>query len=218
MLVVGYVRLSKEGNGHGIAAQRHAVEDYCKRRGFELLRIEEDNGASGRSTKKRPGLAAAIEACQSEGCTAIVATRVDRLARSSLDFHRIVEQVRGVGATILFTEQEGFSLDTPEGKMLVGILATFAAFEADLISARVKASLEVVRRKGSKSGKPIGNPNFVRVPVKLEKRIQKMRGQGMSLRAIADQLESEGVPTMRGGRWQAQTVANIVKRSAPPTD
>ena len=175
MNVIGYVRLSKAEAGHGLSVQRRAIEDHCARRGLELVRIEEDNGASGRSTRKRPGLARALEAMASEGCGAIIATRVDRLARSSLDFHRIVEQIQRAGATVLFSEQESFSLDTPEGRMLVGILASFAAFEADLISARTKAALEVVRKNGSRSGRPIGNPTFRSVPPAVSTLIRELR-------------------------------------------
>ena len=75
-----------------------------------------DDGASGRSTRNRPGLAACIEAVRTKQAHKIVATRVDRLARSSLDFHKIVEQVQKAGATILFSEQESLSLDSPEGR------------------------------------------------------------------------------------------------------
>jgi DNA invertase Pin-like site-specific DNA recombinase len=214
MRVVGYARLSKAEAGHGLSVQRSAIEDYCARRGLELGRVLEDNGASGRSTRKRPGLAAALEACRSEGCGAIVATRVDRLARSSLDFHRIVEQVQKAGATLLFSEQESFSLDTPEGRMLVGILASFAAFEADLISARTKAALAVVKKRGSKSGKPIGNPRFQRVPPAVALLIRKLRSEGQSYRAIAEELNERGFPTAQGGQcWRAQTVLNIAKRT-----
>jgi len=215
MQVVGYVRLSKsETNGHGLEVQRNALEGYCSRRGFELLRIEEDDGASGRSTRKRPGLARALEALRSEGCGAIVSTRVDRLARSSLDFHRIVEDVQRANATVLFSEQESFSLDTPEGRMLVGILASFAAFEADLISARTKAALAVVKKNGSKSGRPIGNPKFGRISSEIEAQIVELRAARMSYRSIAETLNSEQVPTVQGGeRWHAQTVSNIVRRA-----
>src|SRR6187551_2117409 len=108
MQVVGYARLSKAEGGHGLDVQHRAIEHFCERRGYELLRIEEDGGASGRSTRKRPGLQRALEACRSEGCAAIVATRVDRLARSSLDFHRIIEDVQKAGATVVFSEQEAF--------------------------------------------------------------------------------------------------------------
>ena len=213
MRVVGYARLSKAEGGHGLEVQRRALEQFCERRGFVLLRIEEDDGASGRSTRKRPALARTLAALRDEGCSAIVATRVDRLARSSLDFHQIVEQIQKANATVLFSEQESFSLDTPEGRMLVGILASFAAFEADLISARTKAALAVVRRDGSRSGKPIGNPSFRPVPPAVAAVIRELRSEGRSYGAIAETLNERGFPTTRGGRcWHSQTVANVCKR------
>jgi DNA invertase Pin-like site-specific DNA recombinase len=210
--VIGYARLSKLEEGHGLSVQHRALEEYCQRRDLELVRIEEDNGASGRSTRKRPGLARALEACRSEGCTAIVSTRVDRLARSSLDFHRIVEELQKAGATALFSEQDYFSLDTPEGRMLVGILASFAAFEADLISARTKAALAVVKKNGSRSGRPIGNPSFRPVPAPVRALICELRSEGMSYTSIASELNRKEIPTAQGGKqWHPQTVSNVVR-------
>jgi DNA invertase Pin-like site-specific DNA recombinase len=215
MRVVGYIRLSKAEEGHGLSVQRRAIEDYCERRGYQLLKVFEDNGASGRSTRKRPGLAAAIEACSRRDVGGIVATRVDRLARSSLDFHRIVESVQKASGTILFSEQETFSLDTPEGRMLASILASFAAFEADLISARTKAALAVVRRNGSKSGRKIGNPTFRSVPPTVTALIHELRSEGNSYRRIASTLNERGFPTAQGGKqWHAQTVANVIGRAS----
>jgi DNA invertase Pin-like site-specific DNA recombinase len=214
MKVVGYVRLSKAEEGHGLSVQRQALENYCQRRGYELVEVFEDNGASGRSTRKRPGLAAAVEACSRRDVGGIVATRVDRLARSSLDFHRIVEQVQKASGTILFSEQETFSLDTPEGRMLASILASFAAFEADLISARTKAALAVVRKNGSKSGRAIGNPGFRPVTPAVAGLICELRSEGMSYAKIAESLNEKGVPTAQNGkRWHAQTVANVAGRT-----
>jgi DNA invertase Pin-like site-specific DNA recombinase len=211
--VVGYLRISKAEGGHGLAVQRRAIEDFCQRRGFELLRVEEDDGASGRSTRKRPGLARALDTCRSEGARAIVATRVDRLARSSLDFHKIIEQVQKAGATLYFSEQQSFSLDTPEGRMLSSILASFAAFEADLISARTKAALRVVKQNGSRSGRPIGNPSFRPVRGPVVALIRDLRTEGMSYRRIAVELNARQVPTAQGGSaWHAQTVRGILKR------
>jgi DNA invertase Pin-like site-specific DNA recombinase len=213
MNVCGYVRLSKAEEGHGLSVQRQAIEAFCKRRGFLLVDMYQDNGASGRSTRKRPGLARALEACRSGEAAAVISTRVDRLARSSLDFHRIVEQLQKAGATALFTEQESFSLDTPEGRMLVGILASFAAFEADLISARTKAALAVVRRNGSRSGRPIGNPTFQCVSTETGARILELREAGLSYGRIAEALNADRIPTVQGGKcWHAQTISNIVRR------
>ena len=98
--------------------------------------------------------------------------------------------------------------------MLVGILASFAAFEADLISARTKAALEVVRRNGSRSGRPIGNPAFRAVPRAVSARIHELRLQGLSYRRIAETLNAENVPRMQGGKaWHAQTVSNVCRRA-----
>jgi DNA invertase Pin-like site-specific DNA recombinase len=212
--VIGYARLSKAEGGHGLDTQRAAIEAFCRSRGHVLVRIEEDDGASGRSTRKRPGLARALEACQSKEAEAILATRVDRLARSSLDFHRIIEGVTRAKATVLFTEQESFSLDTPEGRMLVGILASFAQFEADLISARTKAALRFVKENGSRSGRPIGNPSFHGVGDDLACRITALRADGLTYSAIAKRLTEDGTPTVQGGKkWHPATVRNVVMRS-----
>lgn len=60
-----YLRLSKADDGHGIDVQRASLERFCERRGLELVGAHVDDGASGRSTRKRPGLAACIEAIRS---------------------------------------------------------------------------------------------------------------------------------------------------------
>lgn len=211
---IAYLRLSKAEDGHGIDVQRESLERFCERRGLTLVGVYVDDGASGRSTRKRPGLAACIETVRSGEASAIVATRVDRLARSSLDFHKIIDAVQRAGGTLLFSEQESLSLDSPEGRMLVSILSSFAAFEADLISARTKAALAHVKRNGSRSGRPIGNPNFVSIDEVTAGRILGLRATGLSYRRIAEQLNEEAVPTAQGGRWHARTVFNIVAR--PP--
>jgi DNA invertase Pin-like site-specific DNA recombinase len=213
---VAYLRLSKAEDGHGIEVQRTSLERFCERRELELVGSFVDDGASGRTTRKRPGLAACLEAVRTKEAHAILCTRVDRLARSSLDFHKIVEQVQKAGGTILFSEQESLSLDSPEGRMLVSILSSFAAFEADLCSVRTKRALEHVKMHGSKSGRPIGNPRFVSVSAEAGARILELRGNGLSYRRVAEELNRENVPTAQGGRWHARTVWNIVSRISSP--
>lgn len=211
---VGYLRLSKAEMGHGIDVQHASLADFCERRGYSMTGWHIDDGVSGRSTRKRPGLAACIEMISGGAAQALVATRVDRLARSSLDFHRIVDEVTRARGTVLFSEQESFSLDTPEGKMLAGILASFAAFEADLISARTKAALAVVRRSGSRSGRPIGNPHFRRCPESVAVLIRELRAEGRSYAAIARELDSRGVPTVQGGSgWGHAAVRGVALRA-----
>src|SRR3954452_15774458 len=84
--VIGYVRIApREGSRSrpGLDAQRAMVEAECERRGWRLLRVEEDV-RSGR-TLHRPGLAAALEACRSGEAAAIVVSRLDQQQYSLLD-------------------------------------------------------------------------------------------------------------------------------------
>jgi DNA invertase Pin-like site-specific DNA recombinase len=206
--VIGYVRLSRAGNGHGLDVQCRTIHEYCERQDWTLLRVESDEAASGRSTRKRPALTRAVESCSSGEADAIVSSRVDRLARSSLDFARLIEQAQKRGFNLICAEQ-GFDLRTPEGKLLANILAGFAEFEADLISARTRAGLEGARLKGNYAG----NPSFGRVPDDVRARIRDLRKSGLGLERIAATLTAEEVPTVRGGRWTKGTIARIVSTS-----
>jgi DNA invertase Pin-like site-specific DNA recombinase len=124
-----------------------------------------------------------------------------------------VEQVQKAGATILFSEQESLSLDSPEGRMLVSILSSFAAFEADMISARTKAALQHVQAHGSKSGRPVGNPSCRRCPEPVAALIRQLRDQGDSFSRIAAELNERGIPTVQGAAsWRHGAVRNILLR------
>jgi hypothetical protein len=47
----------------------------------------------------------------------------------------------------------------------------------------------------------------------VERRIMRLHGKKMSLRAIARELNEEGVPTTLGGReWYPATISNVIKR------
>lgn len=212
--LVGYVRLSKSNAaGHGLDVQRQAIENYCARHACSLLRIEADDGASGRSTKGRPGFSAALDACRSGEADGVVAAKLDRLTRSLLDFAALVEDAQKHSYAVIVIDQ-AFDLGTPSGEAMAGMLAVFAQWERRTISERTRNALALVKENGSRSGRPIGNANpSWRAPVSLERRIKAMRETGMTLRAIAEALEREGVATMRGGRWQAETVRVIAKRA-----
>lgn len=67
-------------NGVGLDAQREAIEAEAERRGWQLVRIEEDR-LSGKSLN-RPGLTRALKACKSGEVSGIVVAKLDRLSRS----------------------------------------------------------------------------------------------------------------------------------------
>jgi DNA invertase Pin-like site-specific DNA recombinase len=96
MRVVGYIRVSTEEQGDsraGLEAQRSAIEVETGRRCWDLVSIEQDI-ASGKTTVKRPGLAAALAAVQTGAADGLIVAKLDRLSRSLLDFAGILEQSR----------------------------------------------------------------------------------------------------------------------------
>jgi DNA invertase Pin-like site-specific DNA recombinase len=201
MKMIGYVRVSTQeqgGSGAGLAAQRKAIEALCESRSWELARFERDV-MSGSTTRRRPGLARALESCASGEVDGLIVAKLDRLSRSLLDFSMLVEQAQ-VGEWTLVSAGEGFDLSTSHGRMVASMLATFAAFERDLISERTKAALAVKRAEGVRLGRPSVLDDEVR------KRIIDLRSEGLSLQAIAVLLNEDGVQGAHGGRWHPTSV------------
>ena len=93
--------------------------------------------------------------------------------------------------------------------------------ERTFISARTKAALREAKAKGVQLGglrDATGKRNEV-VQANAKARAWKVSGivlplrkQGATLRDIADTLNASGVPTARGGQWQASQVQRIIQR------
>lgn len=209
--VVGYVRVSTEeqaDTGLGLGAQRAAIVEEARRRGWDLVAIHEDAGATGKSMDNRPALAEALEAVQSGDVEALVVAKLDRLSRSLLDFASLMEQSHRQGWALIALDL-GVDTTTPAGEMIANVMATFAQFERRLIGERTKGALAVRKAQGVKLGRPRTMPD------EIVERIRRQKGEGLSLVAIARGLDADGIPTARGGaRWYASTVKAVVNAGA----
>jgi DNA invertase Pin-like site-specific DNA recombinase len=89
------------------------------------------------------------------------------------------------------------------------VLATFGQFERRLISERTREALAAKKASGVRLGRP---PT---VPLSVVRRIKRLRDRGLSLRAIAEELNESGVPTGQGGKqWYAATLRGVLARWA----
>jgi DNA invertase Pin-like site-specific DNA recombinase len=142
--LVGYARCSTAGQD--LTAQRQTLRDL----GVDKDRIYLDKGLTGRN-RDRPGLAQALAAVR-DGDTLVV-PKLDRLARSVPDARAIADEIEQRGARL----QLGASVYDPRdpmGKMFFNVLATFAEFEADLLSLRTREGMLVAKARGRLKGKP----------------------------------------------------------------
>jgi DNA invertase Pin-like site-specific DNA recombinase len=210
--VVGYIRVSTDEqaqSGAGLAAQRAAIKAEAARRGWRLVTIYEDAGASGKSIRGRAGLERALGAVEGGEAQALVVAKLDRLSRSLLDFAALMARSRRRGWSLVALDL-GVDTTTPSGAMMANILATFAQFERDLIGQRTRDALAVRKSQGVKLGR------FKGASAKVSARVHRLHAAGESFNAIAAKLTSERVPTAQGGRrWYASTVRGIVLANDP---
>jgi DNA invertase Pin-like site-specific DNA recombinase len=202
--VLGYARVStaeQAGNGYGLDAQEVAIRDECARRGWWLLEVVRDEAKSAKSLD-RPGLCSALERIAAGEAEGLIASKLDRLSRSVVDFGVLVEWFTDAGATLVALDL-GLDTSTPGGRLVANVFASVAEWERDVIGARTREGLAAAR----KQGKAISRPAVADEP-KLRRRIERMRARGMTQQAIADRLNREGVPTLRGGaKWRPSSVA-----------
>lgn len=143
MATVGYARVSSVGQS--LEVQEAALRDA----GCTKIFAEKK---SGRGRANRPALADALEWLR-EGDTLAI-TRLDRLARSAGDLHNIVAQVQARGADFRVLQQGGIDTATSTGKLLLGLLAVIAEFEADIRAERQRDGIEAAKAKGVYKGRP----------------------------------------------------------------
>jgi DNA invertase Pin-like site-specific DNA recombinase len=205
MRVLGYVRVSSAEQADsraGLDAQRAAITAECERRGWTLIEIVEDAGFSARDMK-RPGIRAALEVLKAGDASGLVASKLDRLSRSMIDFTGLMATAQKQNWALVALDCQ-VDTSTPGGEAMAHVMATFAHLERRLISQRTRDALAVKRAQGVKLGRPST------LPATTVRRILRKRANGETYRAIADDLNSRGTPTAQGGiRWYAATVRSV---------
>jgi DNA invertase Pin-like site-specific DNA recombinase len=205
--VLGYVRVSTEEQADsraGLEAQRAAIQRECERRGWQLVDVVEDAGYSPKDLR-RPGVRAALEELERGRANALVVAKLDRLSRSMLDFTAVMAKAQKQGWALVALDC-AVDTTTPAGEAMAHVLATFAQFERRLIGQRTREALAVKRKEGIRLGRPQS------ISPKLARRIRTMRSRGMTLQAISDKLNAEGVPTPRGGStWRPTSLRAVLR-------
>jgi DNA invertase Pin-like site-specific DNA recombinase len=143
----GYVRISKlDADTTSPQRQRQAVKRFCEGQGWELVRTFEDLDLSAyKRGVRRPGLEAMLGRLGE--ADRVVFWRLDRLARSVVEFARIRETCEKAGVELVSTDQQ---IDTSSamGRAMQSIVATFAELESGVLSERSRAMHAYLREQG----------------------------------------------------------------------
>jgi DNA invertase Pin-like site-specific DNA recombinase len=190
--------------------QRIAIESYCKLLGIDVVEVVREREPKDGKALDRAGLSFLIERIAAGDASCLVVTGLQRLSRSVAELGTIVQWLERNDVRLVAVELD---LDTasPGGRTTARALASVAGMESERLSQRTRKGLAAARAKRHASGG--AGPDWD----EIRKRIANMRADGMTLQAIADTLNAEGVPTQRGGaKWRpssVQTAAGYKRRS-----
>ncbi|MCC5613107.1 recombinase family protein [Nostoc sp. CHAB 5834] len=211
---VAYFRVSTQrqgASGLGLAAQRTGVNSYLHNRG-EM--VGEFTDVESGKMNNRPELLKAIAYCKEKGAVLLIA-KLDRLTRNVA----FIFTLRDSGV-------EFICADMPEANTLtIGVMATMAQYEREIIADRTKKALAEKKRAGYQLGTPENlNPQAQakgllirqqnarahennRRAAALARSLQQV-GQNWSMIAVA--LNEHGFRTRRGKSFQAVQVQRLV--------
>lgn len=214
--VFGYIRVSTKEQGktrNGLEAQAEAIRLFCHYNGYELIEIVEEvrTGADD----ERPVLADVTKRAQKMGAYVVV-NKLDRLSRDAIF---ILSYVRNNPRTIV--TQLGEDVDP----FALHIYAGLAEKERKMIGERTKAGLQAKKARGESlgaaaevlaraqlAGGTAAASKADDFAQKMKPMIQRMVLAGMTYRQMAEELNSMGVKTARGGVWYGMTVRNLTER------
>jgi peptidoglycan hydrolase-like protein with peptidoglycan-binding domain/DNA invertase Pin-like site-specific DNA recombinase len=201
--MLGYVSVEQNGYAEagGMREQAQSIDTLCRQRGWHLREVVRDVEAAGDGSLKRPGLTYAVDRLAKGEAAGIVVAELSRLSNSAAELSRVLEWVARSGGRLVVIDV-GLDTASEAGRIAANSLVRVGSWERRRVLERTRKGVAAARARRTTAGLPPVED----VPA-LKQRILDMRAEGLTLQAIADQLNEEGVPTLRGGQmWRPSSV------------
>ena len=139
---------------NSLDAQRQAIESYVASQsglGWRALPKRYDDGGFTGANLERPAFAELTRDIEAGNIDVIAVYKIDRLSRSLRDFAKLIDLFERHHVTFVSVTQQ-FSTANSIGKLTLNVLMSFAEFEREVISERVRDKMQATRRKGMWTG------------------------------------------------------------------
>jgi site-specific DNA recombinase len=227
---IGYCRVSTQEQaeqGISLDAQEARIRAYATMRGLELVDVVVDAVVSaGKYTlEEREGGKRVLAAVRSRTVRHVIALKLDRLFRNTIDCLTTVQAWDKAGVSCHLIDMGGASIDTASamGRMFLTMAAGFAEMERNLTAERTTAALSRKREKGERVGclpygKQLDADGLHLIDHAPEQAIihtvRELRSAGLSYRAVAAELNHLGLVNRAGGRFNHTQVVRMLEEAA----
>lgn len=213
------ISLDKTGEKLGVDRQEQDARQLIEQRGWTCAGVWSDNSISASDRrKKRPGYDALVAAYAAGQFDALVCWDLDRLTRQPRQLEDWIDAAEQHGLALVTTNGEA-DLTTNAGRLFARIKVSVARSEIEQKSARQKRA----ERQRAESGKAPNkgkrltgydlNGDIIEDEAQIVHRIfHEFRVEKKSLRGIAADLTTEGIPTRTGtDTWSFASVRTTLK-------
>ena len=200
---------------NSLDAQRESGENYIasqKVNGWVCLPERYDDGGFSGGNTNRPALQKLIADIKDGKVDMVVVYKIDRLSRSIFDFGELQSVFDEYGVSFCSVTQE-INTRTSSGRMMLNILMTFAQFEREILTERVRDKVSAAKKRGKHCG---GYPvlGYDSDPITQKLHIDEAEAETVkfvfeeylrtgSAKAVATTLELKGI---RGKVWTTKKV------------
>jgi site-specific DNA recombinase len=135
---------------NSLDAQYDAASAYIRSQAhahWSLMRTRYDDGGFSGGSTDRPALQNLLADIKARRVNVIVVYKVDRLTRSLADFAKLVELFDAHGVSFVSVTQQ-FNTTTSMGRLTLNVLLSFAQFEREVTSERIRDKIAASKRKG----------------------------------------------------------------------
>jgi DNA invertase Pin-like site-specific DNA recombinase len=211
-VVLGYASADAQQQDRASADLRWQVDEItseCERLGLRLLAVVREQERQHRRPLERPGLGYAVGRIAAGEARGLVVSDLFRVSHSLAELGRVLEWLALRDARFVAAAPR-IDSDEEAGLLALRTIIDLSRWERRRLAERTRSGMEAARRKG---------PASVADHPELRDRIAAMRAEGMTLQAIADQLNADGIPTVRGGaKWRPSSVQAAAGYHRPTTD
>jgi DNA invertase Pin-like site-specific DNA recombinase len=218
-----YTRVSTdqglEQDFNSLDAQHDAAEAYIRSQAhanWSLIRTRYDDGGYSGGSTDRPALQRLLADVKAGKVDILVVYKVDRLTRSLADFAKLVELFDAHGLSFVSVTQQ-FNTTTSMGRLTLNVLLSFAQFEREVTSERIRDKIAASKRKGLWVGgmAPLGYDTKDRKITVVEEEAERVRTifrrylELGGLNMLMKDLRARGIVTKVRSLSDGRTVGGI---------